>query len=92
MIDDCDVNNIYRIVQCSTSDPIKYHRAAFSEKKNAARTQYYYQVEEIIADADDVPNLTFKMMKSQLESHFDVPLADRKSELIDILAEAMPSP
>lgn len=30
------------------------------------------------------------MMKNQLEEHFDVPLADRKNELVDILSEAMP--
>lgn len=49
-----------------------------------------HQVEELIAGSEDVSALTFKMMKSQLEEHFDVGLGDRKAELIDILSEAMP--
>lgn len=49
-----------------------------------------HEVEELIAGSEDVSALTFKMMKSQLEEHFDVPLGDRKAELIDILSEAMP--
>ncbi|CAM9940335.1 unnamed protein product [Ectocarpus fasciculatus] len=47
------------------------------------------KVEELIANSEDVSSLTFKMMKSQLEDHFGVALADRKPELIDILSEAM---
>lgn len=47
------------------------------------------QVEELISGSEDVSSLTFKMMKTQLEGHFGVPLGDRKQELIDILSEAM---
>lgn len=47
------------------------------------------QVGELIAGSEDVSSLTFKMMKTQLEEHFGVPLGDRKAELIDMVSDAM---
>lgn len=44
----------------------------------------------MIAESDDVSGFTFKMMKGQLETHFGASLSERKTELIDILSEAMP--
>lgn len=44
----------------------------------------------MIALSEDVSQVTFKMMKGQLEAHFGASLAERKTELIEILSEAMP--